>query len=225
MKLYYDWDWVGAESEYQRAIALNPNYATPHHGYAYLLISSGRAEAAFVEIKKAEEIDPLSVLFQTDHGEFYYFSRRPDEAIAQLQKAIDMDPSFVRAHFLMGRALIQKGRCDEGIEEALKAEKMSPVGEAIGWRAQEYASCGRKAEAQKVLSQLYELSRDHYISPHWFAATEAGLGNKDQAFKWLDQTIDRRFGPMIYLKVNPIWDPLRSDPRFAERLRRVGLEP
>jgi len=225
VKLYYDWDWAGAESEYKQAIALNPNYATPHHGYAYLLICSGRTEAAFAEIKKAEEIDPVSLIFQTDHGEFYYFARRPDEAIAQLQRAIDMDPSFVRAHFLMGRALIQKGRCDEGIEEALKAEKMSPVGEASGWRAQEYASCGRKAEAQKVMKELLDLSKDHYISPHWFAATQASLGNKDEAFKWLDQTIDRRFGPMIYLKMNPIWDPLRSDPRFAERLRRVGLTP
>ena len=98
----------------------------------------------------------ISLIFQTDHGEFYYFARRPDEAIAQLQKAIDPDPSFVRAHFLLGRALIQKGRCDEGIDETVKAEKMEP---------------------------------------------------------------------MIYLKVNPIWDPLRSDPRFAERVRRVGLTP
>ncbi len=225
VKLYYDWDWAGAESEYQRAIGLNPNYATPHHGYAYLLISSGRTEAAFAEIKKAEEIDPLSVLFQTDHGEFYYFTRRPDEAIAQLKKAIDMDPSFVRAHFLMGRALIQEGRCDEGIAEAIKAEQMGPVSEQLGWRAQEYATCGRRAEAQKLMNELLALSKDHYVSPHWFAATQAGLGNKDEAFKWLDQSIDRRFGPMIYLKVNPIWDPLRSDPRFAERLRRVGLGP
>jgi len=224
-KLYYDWDWGGAEQEYQRAIQLNPNYATPHHGYAYLLISSGRTEAAIAEIKKAEEIDPLSLIFQTDHGEFYYFARRPDEAIAQLQKAIEMDPSFVRAHFLMARALIQKGRCDEGIDEALKAEKMAPANEAIGWRAQDYAACGRKAEAQKVMNELLVLSKDHYVSPHWFAAVQAGLGNKDEAFNWLDQAIDRRFGPMIYLKVNPIWDPLRSDPRFAARLRRVGLEP
>ena len=136
-----------------------------------------------------------------------------------------MDPSFVRAHFLMGRALIQKGRCDEGIAEAMKAEQMGPVGEQLGWRAQEYAACGRRAEAQKLMNELLALSKDRYVSPHWFAATQAGLGNKDEAFKWLDQSIDLRFGPMIYLKVNPIWDPLRSDPRFAERLRRVGLAP
>jgi serine/threonine-protein kinase len=225
VKLYYDWEWAEAEQEYRKAIELNPNYATPHHGYAYLLISSGRTEEAIAEIKKAEAIDPLSVLFQTDHGEYFYFVRRPDEAIAQLKKAIEMDPSFVRAHFLMGRALIQKGRCDDGINEAIKAEKMGPEGEQLGWLAQEYAECGRKAEAQKVMNQLLEISKNHYVSPHWFAATQAGLGNKDEAFKWLDQSLDRRFGPMIYLKVNPIWDPLRSDPRFAERLRRVGLTP
>jgi tetratricopeptide (TPR) repeat protein len=97
------------------------------------------------------------------------------------------------------------------------------MGEAIGWRAQEYAACGRKAEAQKLLNELLELSKDHYVSPHWFAAVQTSLGNKDEAFKWLDQTIDRRFGPMIYLKVNPIWDPLRSDPRFAEYVHRVGV--
>jgi serine/threonine protein kinase/TolB-like protein/Tfp pilus assembly protein PilF len=223
VKLYYDWDWAGAESEYKQAIALNPNYPTPHHGYAYLLSSSGRTEEAIAEIKKAEAIDPLALIFQTDHGEYYYFARRPDEAIAQLQKALDMDPSFVRAHFLMGRALIQKGRCDDGITEALKAQKMVPAIESLGWIGQEYASCGRKAEAEKAAADLSELSKQHYVSPHWFGAVQAGLGNKDEAFKWLDQAIDRRFGPMIYLKVNPIWDPLRSDPRFAERLRRVGL--
>ncbi len=223
VKLYYDWDWTEAEQEYKKAIELNPNYATPHHGYAYLLISSGRTEEAFSEIKKAEAIDPLSVLFQADHGEYFYFVRRPDEAIAQLQKAIDMDPSFVRAHFLMGRALIQKGRCDQGIDEAVKVQNMVQAHEALGWLAQEYAACGRKAEAEKAMNELMEISRVHYVSPHWFSAVQASLGNKDEAFKWLDQALDGRFGPMIYLKVNPIWDPLRSDPRFARALQRVGL--
>ena len=125
----------------------------------------------------------------------------------------------------MGRALIQKGRCDDGIAEALQAQKMVPAGGEAGWLAQEYAQCGRKAEAQKAMNELMELSKNHYVSPHWFGAVQAGLGNKDEAFKWLDQAIDRHFGPMIYLKVNPIWDPLRSDPRFPERLRRVGLQP
>jgi tetratricopeptide (TPR) repeat protein len=117
----------------------------------------------------------------------------------------------------------KKGRCDEGIDEAMKGQKLVPAVEALGWLAQEYAACGRKAEAQKAMNDLLALSKDRYVSPHWFAAAEAGLGDKDEAFKWLDQAIDRHFGPMLYLKVNPIWDPLRSDPRFAERLKRVGL--
>lgn len=226
VKLYYDWDWAGAEQEYKRAIELNPNYATPHHGYAYLLISSGRTEAAFAEIKKAEEIDPLSLVINTDHGEFYYFARRPDEAIQQLQKALEMDSSFVRAHFLLGRALVQKSRCDQAIAEFQKARTLVPEGvEMLGGLAQGYASCGRKAEAEKTMAQLLELSKQHYLSPHWLAAEQAALGNKDEAFKWLDQALDRRFGPLIYLKVNPIWDPLRQDPRFAEYVRRVGLQP
>src|SRR5207244_11976835 len=104
VKLYYDWDWNGAAQEYRRAIELNPNYATPHHGYAYYLISIGRTEEAIAEIQRAQEIDPLSLIINTDHGEFYYFAHRPDEAIAQLQKAIEMEPTFVRAPFLLGRA-------------------------------------------------------------------------------------------------------------------------
>jgi serine/threonine protein kinase/TolB-like protein/Tfp pilus assembly protein PilF len=224
VKLYYDWDWAGAEQEYKNAIELNPNYATPHHGYAYLLISSGRTEAAFAEIRKAEEIDPLSLTINTDFGEFYYFARRNDEAIAQLKKAIDMDAGFVRAHFLLGRALVQKGRCDEAIAEFQKARRLEENAvEWIGALTQGYASCGRKAEAEKTMAELVELSKQHYVSPHWFAAVEAELGNKDEAFKWLDQAFERRFGPLIYIKVNPIWDPLRSDPRFAEYVRRVGL--
>jgi eukaryotic-like serine/threonine-protein kinase len=226
VKLYYDWDWAAAESEYQQAIALNPNSSIPHHGYAYLLISAGRTEDAIKEIKKAEDLDPLSLTIQSDHGEFYYFARRPDESIAQLQKALDMDGSFVRAHFLLARALVQKGRCDDGIAEFLKARSIDPNGiEMIGGLAQGYASCGRRAEAELTLHELIELSKQRYVSPHWMASTQAALGNKDEAFKSLDQAFDRRFGPLIYLKVNPIWDPLRSDPRFAERLRRLGLTP
>ncbi|PYS25781.1 MAG: hypothetical protein DMF72_00650 [Acidobacteria bacterium] len=224
VKLYYDWDWPGAEREYTRAIALNPNYATPHHGYAYLLISSGRTNEAMAEIEKAEVIDPLSLIIKTDHGEFYYFARRPDDAIQQLQKAIDMDPGFVRAHFLLGRAFAQKGQCDLAIPEFQKARSLVPSGvEMLGGLAQGYASCGRKAEAQKAIDELLALSKEHYVSPHWIAATEAALGKRDEAFKWLSQSVDGRFGPLIYLKVNPIWDPLRGDARFEELVRRVGL--
>src|SRR5262249_25428606 len=101
VKLYYDWDWNGAEKEYKRAIDLNPNYATAHHGYAYYLVSIGRTEDAIAEIQKAQALDPLSLIINTDHGEFYYFARRPDRAIEQFRRALDLDAGFVRAHFLL----------------------------------------------------------------------------------------------------------------------------
>jgi len=226
VRLYYDWDWAGAEREYIRAIKLNPNYATPHHGYAYYLISTGRTDEAIAEIKRAQELDPLSLIINTDHAEFYYFARRPDQAIEQLQKAIDLDPSFVRAHFLLGRAYAQKGNCEQAIAEFQKARSLEENGvEMLGALAQGYASCGKGPEARKVLSELLAIdsSNQHYVSPHWIASTYAALGDTNDGFAWLDKAFERRFGPLIYLKVNPIWDGLRSDPRFAERLKLVGL--
>ena len=198
VKLYYDWDWKGAEQEYNRAINLNPNYATPHHGYAYFLISTGRTEEAIAEIQRAEDIDPLSLIINTDHGEFYYFARRPDRAIAQLQKAIEMEPTFIRAHFLLARAYVQNGQCNDAIAEFQKARSLA-TGEVemLGALGQGYASCGKRPEAQRVINDLVALSKQHYISPHWLAATYAGLGEIDESFDWLDKTFETRFGPLI----------------------------
>ncbi|HEY3135522.1 MAG TPA: protein kinase [Blastocatellia bacterium] len=226
VKLYYDWDWTGAEKEYKRAIELNPSYSTPHHGYAYLLISTGRTQEAFSEIEKAEKIDPLSVLINTDHGEFFYFARQAAQAIAQLKKALEMDPAFVRAHFLLGRAYVQNNQCSEALAEFQRAREFAENStEMFAALGQGYAWCGKRAEAQRVLDELEGMQRQFYVSPHWFAATCAGLGEKDKAFQWLDKAFERRFGPLIYLKVNPIWDNLRTDSRFADYLRRVGLAP
>ena len=226
IKLYYDWDLPGAEQEYKRAIELNPRYATPHHGYGYLLISSGKTAEAFAEIEKAEEIDPLSLLINTDHGEFFCFARQPSKAIAQLTKVIDMDPTFVRAHFLLGRAYVQNGQCPEAIAEFQKARDLVENSmEMLAALGQGYAWCGPAEEAKRVLSKLEEFSKQRYVSPHWFGATYAALGDKDKAFDWLNRAFDRRFGPLIYLKVNPIWDNLRTDPRFPELLKRAGLAP
>jgi Tfp pilus assembly protein PilF len=145
--------------------------------------------------------------------------------MAQLKKTIEMDPSFVRAHFLLGRAYAQNGQCNEAIAEFQKARSLESGVEMLGALAQGYASCGKSSEAKGVVDDLLQLSKQLYVSPHWLAATYAGIGDKDEAFKWLDKAFEMRFGPLIYLKVNPIWDPLRSDPRFAERLRRLGLAP
>jgi serine/threonine-protein kinase len=223
VRLYYDWDWNGAAQEYKRAIDLNPNYATAHHGYAYYLVSMGKMEEAIAEIKRAQELDPLSLIVNTDHGEFYYFAHRPDQAIEQLHRALDLDAGFVRAHFLLARAYAQKGDCNQAIAEFQKANQLEAKVEMLGALGQGYASCGRKAEARRVLNQLLQLSKQSYVSPHWIASIYAGLGENDAAFEWLDKAAEKRFGPLIYLNVNPIWDNVRSDPRFKTLRQRVGL--
>jgi eukaryotic-like serine/threonine-protein kinase len=224
IKLRYDWDWAGAESAFNQALRLNPNYAEAHHSYAYYLISRGRMEEAFAEIKRAQELDPLSLSINTDYGEIYYFARRPDEAIAQLKKALELDASFVRAHFLLGRAYAQKGQCAESLSEFQKAKELDPDSvEMLAALDLGYAWCGSKEEGRKALDDLLALANRRYVSPHLIAVIYAALGDKEKGFEWLDKAFEKHFTALIYLKVNPIWDPLRSDPRFAERLRRVGL--
>ena len=225
IKLYYHWNRADAETEFKRAIELNPNYAGAHYGYAYCLITMKRADEAIAEIKRAEELDSFSLAIVSDAGEIYYFARKPDEAIAQLRKAIDMDPNFVRAHFLLGRALEQKREFAEAIAEFNKAVALSQDStEVLAALGQGYAASGKRDEAQKILKELAGRSKEIYISPHFMAIIYASLGDNDRAFEWLDKALEKRFPPLIYLEVNPIWDNLRSDPRYEDLLRRIGLK-
>jgi adenylate cyclase len=173
-------------------------------------------------MKRAQELDPTSLPIAADAGEIYYFTRRPDEAIEQLRKTIDMDPNFVRAHFLLGRCLVQKRDFPAAITEFDKAVTLSQKNnEMLTALGQGYAAWGKKREAQRILDELQQRSSQGYISPHFMAIIYTSLGDRDQAFKWLNKAIEQRFPPLIYLQVNPIWDNLRSDPRFAELLRKV----
>ena len=181
-------------------------------------------DEAFAEIKRAQELDPLSLSINTDYGEIYYFARRPDEAIAQLKRALELDASFVRAHFLLGRAYAQKKMCAESLSEFQKAKELDPDSvEMLAALDLGYAWCGSKEEGRKALDDLLALAQRRYVSPHLIAVIYAALGDKEKGFEWLDKAFEKHFTALIYLKVNPIWDPLRSDPRFAERLRRVGI--
>ncbi|MDQ3818960.1 MAG: protein kinase [Acidobacteriota bacterium] len=225
IKLYYHWNRAEAETEFKRAIELNPNYSGAHYGYAYCLITMKRADEAIAEIKRAEELDPFSLAIVSDAGEIYYFARRPEEAIAQLRKATQMDPNFVRAHFLLGRALEQKREFSEAIAEFNKAVSLSEDStEVLAALGQGYAASGKRDEAQKVLDELQKRSKEIYISPHFMAIIYASLGENGRAFEWLDKAVEKRFPPLIYLEVNPIWDNLRTDPRYEEMLRRIGLK-
>jgi DNA-binding winged helix-turn-helix (wHTH) protein/TolB-like protein/Flp pilus assembly protein TadD len=226
LQLYFYWNPTAAESEFKRAIELNPNSADAHYKYSYCLVVSGHPEEAIAEIKRAQELDPLSLAIMADAGEIYYFARRADASVEQLRKAVDMDPNFVRAHFLLGRALEQKRDFQGAVAEFQMAAALSQnSNEMLAALGQGYAAWGRRDEAQRVLDQLEGRSKQGYISPHFMAIIYASLNDRDRAFEWLDKAVEKRFPALIYLKVNPIWDNLHSDPRFTPLLRKIGIEP
>jgi eukaryotic-like serine/threonine-protein kinase len=228
VKTSYDWDWSGAEREFQRGIELNPSYATAHHWHAVALMMMGRSEEAIAENKRALELDPLSLIINRTLGGVFYIARQYDQAIEQLRKTLELDPNFVLAHDQLGLAYLQKSMYKEGIAECEKELVISPgntlVLATLGYA---YAVGGRRAEAQKVLDQLNEMSKQKYVPAVFVAQIYAGLREKDNAFAWLKKAYEDRSigGSVVATKVNPTFDPLRSDPRFADLLRRMNLQP
>ena len=220
----YDWDWSATESEIKRAIALNPNYATTYHWYADYLAIMGRLDEAIGEIKRAQELDPLSLILNSMVSMRLYSARQYDQAIEQCQKTLDMDPNFAQAHFALGMAYEQKARYEEAIVALKKAITLSPIipfyVSALGHA---YAASGQAGEARKILDQLQELSQQRYVAPHEMAMIYIGLGEKDQTFAWLEKAYADRVWRLPFLKVEPRFNNLHSDPRFAELVRRVGL--
>jgi serine/threonine protein kinase/tetratricopeptide (TPR) repeat protein len=227
IKTDYDWDWSGAEKEFQRAIGLNPAYATAHQWYGFGLWKTGRLEEAIAEYKRALELDPLSLIINRNLGLTLYFARQYDQAIEQLQKTLEMDPNFVLSHGYLGLAYVQKSTYKEGIAECEKESVIFPGSpNALSGLEYAYAVAGRRSEAQKVLEQLNEIAKHKYVSAVYMAKIYAALGEKDEAFASLKKSYDDRsleLGPGI--KVDPVFDPLRSDPRFTDLLRRMNLQP
>jgi eukaryotic-like serine/threonine-protein kinase len=224
IKTLYDWDWPGAEKELRRAIELNPNYAIAHRWYGLHLEFTGRLEEAIAEDKRALELDPLSLVINAYMGMTFYDARQYDQAIEQERKTLELDPNFMVAHNFLGSAYVQKSKKKEGIAEFERALGISP-GDALslGELGNAYALSGKRAEAQKVLDQLNELSRQKYVPAMARVMVEVGLGEKDKAFEWLEKAYEERF--VIEIKVDPQFDPLRSDPRFADLLGRMNLQP
>jgi serine/threonine protein kinase/Tfp pilus assembly protein PilF len=217
IKSNYDWDWSGAEQEFKRAIELNPGSATAHHFYGLALAyMGGRFEEAIDESKRAVELDPLSLIINADLGHVFYEARKYELAIEQERKTLEMDPNFNPAHHWLGLAYLQKSMDKEGIAEF---EKEFPF---LGYA---YAVAGRRAEAQQVLDKLNELSKQKYVPAMSMARIYVGLGEKDKAFEWLEKAyLDGSIGGGTGIAVDPIFDPLRSDPRFMDILRRMNLQ-
>ena len=223
-KTYYDWDWPGAEKESQRAIELNPGYATAHYVYSMSLFRTGQFGEGIAEAKKAVELDPLSLINDRNLGNAFYMARQYDQAIEQERKTIELDPNFISAHEWLGNAYIRKSMYSEGIAELQKELAISsgnPV--PLSWLGYAYAVSGKRGEAQKVLDRLNDLSKQRYVAAVDMARVYVGLGAKEKAFEWLEKGYtDRSIGA---LKVDPAYDPLRSDPRFTDLLRRMNLQP
>jgi TolB-like protein/DNA-binding winged helix-turn-helix (wHTH) protein/Tfp pilus assembly protein PilF len=217
----YDWDWQAVEKEYRRAVELDPNYATAYHWYAESLALQGRFDEAFVEIERARQLDPLSLIIATDRGAILYFSRQYDRAIEQLRAVLDMEPDFPRAHILVF-AYVQKGMYAEGLADVEKWRRIDDSPWSWMMLAYVYGRSGQQAKARAALEKLEELNRQRETDPLLIAVAHVGMGDREEAIAWLQKAYaDHSISTA--LKVDPIYDPLRSDPRFQELLRRVGL--
>jgi tetratricopeptide (TPR) repeat protein len=221
----YDWDWPGAGRAYERALELNPNYAVAHQWYGEYLAAVGRHREAIAALQRAIDLDPLSLIIQATLGRHgYYFARQYDQAIAQLQKTLDMDDTFWVARLWLGWTYANVGRLPEALAELQTARRLDNNLEIVGALGYAYGRAGQRLEAQQVLDDLQQLSRTRYVSPMLGALIAVGLGEHERAFAWLEQAYADRAQMLSELKAEPVFDPLRGDPRFADLMRRVGLE-
>src|SRR5262249_51159707 len=217
-----EWDWKAAEREFKHAIALNPNDANAHHWYSHYLIYLGRFSESMAESQRALGLDPLDVGMNHHLGFHYFCARQYDQALAQFQKTLGINPNHADTHQLIGSVYEQQGRYQEAIAEMQKAKELGgPDGR--GFMGHVYAISGQRTEAEKLLAQLLEESKQKYVSPVSIAKIYEGLGEKDQAFTSLEKAFTEHDSSLTNLKVDQKLDRLRSDPPFTELLRRVGL--
>jgi len=218
----YDWDFDSAGKEFRRAIELNPGYATAHHWYAWHLSLLGRYDEAIAEMKKAENLDPLSLIINADLAELLVLAHLSDESIQQSRKTIEMDSNFAFAHNQLAQAFLQKHLNEEAVAELQKALQLSPGSPTIMANlARGYVASGKRGEALKLLNDLKKRSNSTYSHGSEIAVIYAALGDTDQAMNCLEKSYQERFNPGVLLR--PGFDPLRSDPRFQALVRRIGL--
>ena len=221
--LFYDFDFAGSTREFKRAITLNPNYATAHHWYGSGPPTClGEFDRGIAELKRAQQLDPLSLIINADLGGAFVAARRYDEAITQLRKTIEMDPRFYFAHWNLGEALELKGQLPEAIAEYKKAAELDEDPFVLALVGQADAKLGQRDEAIKILSQLERLATKRYVANYSFALMHMALGEKAKAIDWFERAYRDRSGPEIVgIKVDPMLDPLHGDPRFEALVQKV----
>jgi TolB-like protein/DNA-binding winged helix-turn-helix (wHTH) protein/Flp pilus assembly protein TadD len=219
----YDYDWQTAGTEFRRAIELNPNYATAHHWYAEYLMWLGRMDEALQESARARQLDPLSLIIAADRGAILFYSRQYDRAIEQLKEVLAVDPHFGRANMIYG-VYLRKGMFSEALADSDKDLSHCASDPWIcGWLAYAYAMAGRPAQARPALEELQRLDRIQYVHPDMLFIANIALGRTDDAFRYLEKAYTERSNVLTSLRVEPVFDPLRGDPRFQKLLLAVHL--
>jgi Tfp pilus assembly protein PilF len=218
----YDWDWQTAEKEYRRAIELNPNYVTAHHWYAEYLMIQGRFEESLAESERARKLDPLSLIINADNGVILYFARQHDRAIAKLRSVLDVDEEFPRAHVIIF-PMVEKGLLAQALAELNKWHRAEDRPWNLMLLTYVYTRAGQPLAARRALAELENLNlhQEMDIGPLLFA--HIAIGDRGQAFALFEEAYEQHSTAVRNMKTDPFYDPLRSDPRFQELLRRVGL--
>src|SRR5262249_9941184 len=220
-KLFFEWDWRGAESECRRAVALDPRSSRARQRYAFALISEGRADDALREMREARRIDPGSAEIRSDAGLVLYFARRYDESLVELREAVARDPDNRFARGMIAAELAQKGLVDQAIEEIRRGPDPAQL-ERAGEIASLPARAGGRAEALSAAGAFLDPANRDLLPSDGFAGFYASVGDPDKAFEWLARAVDEKRFFLIFLKVDPQFDPVRADPRFAAVLARIG---
>ena len=224
--LVFDWDWPAAAKEFQRALELNPNYVPARYWRASYLSAAGQHEEAIAEVQRALKIDPLSVFVNTHLGWSFFHARQYDRAEEQLRRALELAPDFLIARWLLGRLFSARGQFQAAIAEFQKLIQISADNNTTGvaWLGHTYAACGQKEEARRIIASLQQRSQQEYVRAYLFAVVHAGLGETERVLEWLERAYEERDVWMGWLKCDPIYDGVHTVPRFAELIRRIGMD-
>ena len=221
---FFDWDWRTAEREFQRALQLNPDYGTAHLWYAFFLSAMGRSEEGRHELRRAQRAEPLSMMTNAAASFFMYLHRDFDRGIEEAQRALELDPSFGAAHSFLANNYAMKGRFDEALQACHTAsDLLERLPSVDAWAAYCHARAGNEAKALEMLAQLSDPSQKRYVSPYHLAMICVGLRRLDEAIEWLVKGYEIRDNWMVYLNIDPMFDEVRADPRYATLLMKVGL--
>lgn len=225
VRFNYDWDWAGAASGFQRSIELNPSYATAYQRYSLYLMAMGRTDESLAQMTRARDLDPLSISVNFSLGWRLYMARKYDQAIEQLQNTLEMDPNFALPRMVLGQAYEQKKAYPQALSELQKAVGISHDSpQMLGALGHAYGASGNRSEAEKVLAKLMQQSKKQYVSPFYVAIVYVGLAENEKGVDWLEKAYRDRSNAIVFAKVDPQLDPLRTTPRFQALLHRLALQ-